>query len=86
MANEKNLPLRLREARIARGWSQTRLGALTNLTQGDVSAIETGRRRAGAERRLRLSVALGCPESVLFAPVESQCAPATQPPKASESQ
>ena len=66
MANQTHFPLRLRQARIARGWSQMRLGAMVGLAQGDVSAIETGRRRAGALRRHRLAMVFGLPVAVLF--------------------
>jgi transcriptional regulator with XRE-family HTH domain len=58
--------MQLREERKRRGWSQTRLSALTNIAQSDLSAIENGRRVPGAGWRRRLAEAFGLPEADLF--------------------
>ncbi len=57
----------LREERQRRGLSQQRLGMLADgISQGDVSAIENGRRVPGAGWRRRLAAALGMSEAELF--------------------
>lgn len=56
----------LRAERLRRGWSQTRLSALTGIAQSDLSAIENSRRVPGAGWRRRLSRAFGMPETSLF--------------------
>jgi transcriptional regulator with XRE-family HTH domain len=71
--------LRLRDARLARGFSQRRLAALTEMAQSDLSAIEHGRRRAGALRRRRLALVLGLSEAYLFAQADTAQADARNP-------
>ena len=56
----------LRETRLRRGFSQSRLAMLAGMTQSDMSNIELARRPVGALRRLRLALVLGMPESILF--------------------
>jgi transcriptional regulator with XRE-family HTH domain len=60
--------LRLREERRRRGWTQTRLSALTGLAQSDLSAFENERRQAGAGQRQRIAVVFGMAAADLFAP------------------
>jgi len=57
----------LRTMRIQRGFSQNRLAMLAEMSQPDLSAIETGRKAAGALRRRRLAIVLRMPEHQLFA-------------------
>jgi plasmid maintenance system antidote protein VapI len=63
--------LRMRLERSRRGWSQTRLSALTGIAQSDLSAIETGRRPAGPDRRRRLASVFGVSEADLFVEVKA---------------
>lgn len=60
-------PTRLREERIRRGLTQTRLSALTGIAQSDISSLETGRRHMTAGWRRRIAQALGVTESELAA-------------------
>lgn len=62
--------LRLRDERLRRGWSQTRLSAFTGIAQSDLSAVENERRRPGAGWRRKLSQVFGMSESDLFAPIQ----------------
>lgn len=64
--------LRLRDERLRRGWSQTRLSALTGIASPDLSAIERGARPAFPGWRRRLALVFGIPEVELFAPGEEQ--------------
>jgi transcriptional regulator with XRE-family HTH domain len=63
------MPLRLRSERLKRGWTQTRLSALTGIAASDLSVYENGHRRAGAGVRARLASVFGMAEADLFAPV-----------------
>ncbi len=58
--------MRMREERKRRGWSQTRLSALTGIAQPDISAIENGRRTPGRGWRQRLAQVFGLLEADLF--------------------
>ncbi len=58
----------MKEERARRGWSQTRVSALTGISQSDLSAIENGRRLPGAGWRRRLADAFGVNEVELFGP------------------
>lgn len=50
----------LREARLAKGWSQERLERISGVQQTQISAIENGRPEKAGEKAWRsLSVALG---------------------------
>lgn len=62
----------LRETRLRRGLSQSRLGMLVGMTQSDMSNIELARRPVGALRRLRLALVLGMPEGLLFGSKKSE--------------
>jgi len=62
--------IRLREERVRRGWSQSRVAALTKISQADLSCIERGLRYPSPGWRLRLSLAFDLPEEILFAPAE----------------
>ncbi len=64
------MALQLRVERIKRGLTQTRLSALTEIAQSDLSAFENGRRTAGAGQRQRIARALGLPAATLFAPAD----------------
>lgn len=64
--------LELQMERRRRGWSQTRLSAMTGISQSDLSAIENERRVPGVGWRRRLSEAFGLPEERLFAKVEER--------------
>lgn len=57
---------KLRDERRRRGWTQTRVSALTGIAASDISSIENGRRAATAGWRRRLSVAFDLPEDALF--------------------
>ena len=60
--------LQLALERRRRGWSQARLCALVGgISQGDLSAIENGHRRAGAGWRRKLALTFGMTEADLFA-------------------
>lgn len=65
--------LRLREARLARGWSQRKLGARSGVRWQTISNIETGylRPKPTARSLRRLSRALGIPPEELLRPVPS---------------
>ena len=58
---------RIRDERIRRGWSQTRLAALTEIAAQDISAIERGVQAAYPGWRRRLVGVFGIPEAELFA-------------------
>ncbi len=62
--------LRLRNERLRRGWSQTKLSALTGIASPDLSAIERGVRPAWPGWRTRLVEVFGIPEAELFQPVD----------------
>ncbi len=64
--------LRLRQERLRRGWSQTKLSALTGIASPDISAIERGRRHVWPGWRSRLSAVFGIPEDELFSPVDDR--------------
>jgi putative molybdopterin biosynthesis protein len=57
---------RLRDLRLARGWSQTRLGELAGITRQSVHAIESGRSIPSTEVALRLAEGLDVPVESLF--------------------
>ncbi len=57
---------RLRDLRLARGWSQTHLGELAGITRQTVHAIEAGRSVPSTEVALRLAEALDLPVETLF--------------------
>lgn len=75
MRNDRGL-LRLAIERRARGWSQTRLSALTGIAQSDLSAIECRRRVPGAGWRRRLASVFELPEERLFEPAPDERAEA----------
>ncbi len=50
----------LREWRVFRGLSQEELGAMVGLHKGDISNLETGKRRYNQDQIERLADALGC--------------------------
>jgi transcriptional regulator with XRE-family HTH domain len=52
--------------RERRGWSQTRVSALTGIAQPDISAIENRRRLPGSGWRRRLADVFGVSEGELF--------------------
>ena len=60
--------LRLREERQRRGWSQTKLAALTGIASPDLSAIERGAKPVYPGWRKRLASVFGMTESELFSP------------------
>jgi transcriptional regulator with XRE-family HTH domain len=57
----------LRVERQRRGWSQTRLSALTGISSPDLSAIENGHRPVYPSWRRRLEQVFGMPAEQLFA-------------------
>jgi len=61
MARENEMELRTE--RLRRGWSQTKLSALTGIAQSDLSALENGRRPLSPGWRRRIALAFGLPES-----------------------
>jgi transcriptional regulator with XRE-family HTH domain len=58
--------MRLRDERVRRGWSQTRLSGLTGISQADISAIECGRQAPWPSWRRRIAEVMGIPEAELF--------------------
>ena len=64
--------LKLRSERERRGWSLTRVTALTGIATNDLSMLERGLRPAFPGWRRRLARAFRLPASVLFAPVHAQ--------------
>lgn len=58
--------LAIKHERVKRGWSQTRLSALTGIAQSDLSAIENERRVPGIGWRRKLSDVFGVSEADLF--------------------
>ncbi len=62
--------LRLRQERLRRGWSQTKLSALTGIASPDLSALERGVSHAWPGWRSRLSDVFGIPEDELFSPAD----------------
>jgi hypothetical protein len=64
--------LKLKQERLLRGWSQTKLGWFAGgVTQADISAIENCRRTAGKGQRQRIALAMGMREEHLFTPVDN---------------
>jgi transcriptional regulator with XRE-family HTH domain len=61
--------LRLKLERQKRGWTQTRLAALTGIASPDLSAIERRMRPAYPGWRRRLALVFGIAEDKLFAEV-----------------
>jgi len=57
---------RLREERLRRGWSQTKVSALTGIASPDISAIERSVRYLHPGWRRRLAAAFKLSESELF--------------------
>jgi transcriptional regulator with XRE-family HTH domain len=58
--------LRLKAARVLRGWTQLQLAEKVGLQEHDVSRLETGRTEADAELKQRIAEALGKPTFELF--------------------
>ena len=58
----------MKEERLRRGWSQTRVSQLTGIASADVSAIERGVRPAFPGWRRRLAEAFEVSEDRLFGP------------------
>jgi transcriptional regulator with XRE-family HTH domain len=58
--------LRLRLERQRRGWSQTKVTALTGIATSELSQIERGKVSAFPGWRRRLAAAFGLSESYLF--------------------
>jgi transcriptional regulator with XRE-family HTH domain len=66
---------KLRQARLARGWSLAGVADRTGLSRAYISAIERGQsKRPGAEVVRRLESALGIPERGDIAPLETPAA------------
>lgn len=61
----------LRARRLARGWSQARMGELAGITRQSYAAIEAGRSVPSTEVSLRLARALGVAVENLFTLVDS---------------
>ena len=57
---------RLREERLRRGWSQTKVSMLTGIASPDISAMERGTRYPHPGWRRRLAAAFKVAESELF--------------------
>ena len=55
----------IREARLARGWTQGELGRHVGMTQGGISGLERGRRRPHRRAMERLAEVLDLPLSAL---------------------
>ena len=66
--------LRLREERRRRGWSLTRLSALTGIAHSDLSQIERGLRQPFPGWQRRIARAFGMPAAELFAPAREVAA------------
>ena len=62
--------LRLRDERLQRGWSQTRLSHLTGIASPDLSAIEREAKPVYPGWRRRLARVFGMSEEDLFAQVD----------------
>ena len=60
--------MRLREERLRRGWSQTRVAALSGIASPDVSALERGVKPVYPGWRRRLAEVFGMTEEELFGP------------------
>lgn len=58
--------LRLREERLRRGWSLTKLTVVTGINSSSLSQIERGKLTAFPAWRRRLAAAYGLPEEALF--------------------
>ena len=56
----------MREERLKRGWSLTRLSGLTGIAASDLSQVERGLRFVHPGWRRRISRALGIPMNELF--------------------
>ena len=63
---------KLREERLKRGMSQTKLCMATGIAQSDLSAIENGRKVPHAGWRLRIARALKVDAETLFSCEESK--------------
>lgn len=57
---------RLREERLRRGWSQTKVTMQTGISTTDVGLLERGLRPAYPAWRRKLSALYGIPEEELF--------------------
>lgn len=57
---------RLRDERLKRGWSQTKVSMLTGIASPDISALERGTRYPHPGWRRRLAVAFKLSERDLF--------------------
>ena len=70
------LRLRLRELRLAHGWSQHQLADAAKVRQGTVSALETGKSKGADFITIeRLALALGVDPHTLFVTVPSRRRP-----------
>jgi transcriptional regulator with XRE-family HTH domain len=63
---------KLEAARLARGWSQTKLGWRARLAQSQISGFEQRRITVGPEQAKRLSRALGVPADELTQDAETK--------------
>ena len=59
---------RIREERLKKGWSLTKLTQLTGISSSDLSQIERGLRPLFPSWQERIAKALGISESDLFSP------------------
>jgi transcriptional regulator with XRE-family HTH domain len=60
IVTDETEPPTLREARLARGWAQSRLAEISGVPQSLISGLESGKRsRVGMRTWRRLSAALG---------------------------
>lgn len=67
------LRLKVRELRLAKGWSQQQLAAAAGVRQGTVSALETGKSKGADFSTLeRLALALGADPHALFETVRGR--------------
>jgi transcriptional regulator with XRE-family HTH domain len=63
--------LKMKAERLRRGWTQTDLGARTDLSASDVSRIETGRLQPYPRQAQRIAKALKLAEDELLTPVDA---------------
>ncbi len=68
----REIGVRVRGARAAKGWSQEKLAESLGLDAVTVSRMETGRRSIAAATALRISAALGVPITALLGAVEPE--------------
>jgi transcriptional regulator with XRE-family HTH domain len=73
----------IKRAREAKAWNQTELGSRIDMTQGDVSKIESGKRGLSFETLASVAKALGTTASAILASAEGVAVP-TPVPAASE--